>query len=363
MPRNASAAEVEAHKQERSFYDMTGNKNIFKYMTQEGKIAGEKNKRITMLEYLQKSTGVFNGDGMISEKEVAEMKARLAKNEGNIYHGFISLSEEDSPKIDTPEKCIGMIKHTFGKFLEDARFNRKNIDLMCSLHLDKPHHLHIHFTFWEKEPTYKGKGGELHYRRKGRIDKKAIDNFFVRLGLYIESGKDKLYKRRVEAVQELRGMTHIKAAMTSSEQIKKEIISLAKDLPKTGRLSYGSKDMEKYRGRVDNIVKLLLSYDGKARRADARFYDELERKRRLIQNICGKGYAFSDKNEKELPTYHNKMYYMNYCGNGQNADTRKKDNGGYQHVIGTKKAVEIGFLMSCVWRYFIIAEGIPPIRR
>lgn len=91
----------------------------------------------------------------------------------------------------------------------------------------------------------------LLYSRKGKIDMTAINNLFVRIGLYIDSDRDKLYKTRVEAIRTLRGMTSVKAAMGSSDEIRKEILSLAKDLPKTGRLSYGSKDMEAYVGRVN----------------------------------------------------------------------------------------------------------------
>lgn len=66
--------------------------------------------------------------------------------------------------------------------------------------------------------------------------------------------------------------------MGTSDGIRKEIFSLAKDLPKTGRLSYGSKYMEPYVGRVDKIIGMLLGYDGRVRRADNRFYRELEKR-------------------------------------------------------------------------------------
>lgn len=299
---------------ERSFFDMTGNTNVYDYITTEGKITGKKSGRITALEYLQKSTGVFNGNGLLSEEKVAEMKERLKNNKGNIWHGFISLNEEQSHKIDTPEKCIGLIKRTFGEFLTDAGFNKKNIDLMCALHLDRPHHLHIHFVFWEKEPTYKSKkDGTLDYRRKGKINMEAINKLFVRTGLYIDENRDRLFNTRVEAIRALRGMTSVKAAMGSSDEIRKEILSLAKDLPKTGRLSYGSKDMEAYVGRVDKIVEMLIGYDGKARRSHLRFLDELEKHKQAIKNICGTPFAFTVRNvkveevERDLPKYHNKI--------------------------------------------------------
>ena len=206
---------------------MTGGENVYRYITTEGKVAGKETGKITALEYLQKSTGVFNGNGLLSEEKVAEMKERLKNNKGNIWHGFVSLNKEQSYKIDTPEKCIGMIKATFGQFFQDAKLDKKNIDLMCALHLDRPDHLHFHFVFWEKEPKYKGKDGVLSYRRKGKIEKTAIDNLFVRLGMYVDDGRDRLYKSRVEAIRALRGMTAIKRVMVSKDEIKQEIISLA----------------------------------------------------------------------------------------------------------------------------------------
>lgn len=313
MGKKASGLEREAHRAERGFYDMTGGENVYKYITTEGKVTGKKTGKITALEYLQKSTGVFNGEGLLSQGKVAEMQARLKENKGNIWHGFVSLNKEQSYKIDTPEKCIGMIKATFGQFFKDAKLDKNNIDLMCALHLDRPEHLHFHFVFWEKEPKYKGKDGTLGYRRKGKINMEAINKLFVRTGLYIDENRDRLFNTRVEAIRALRGMTSVKAAMGSSDEIRKEILSLAKDLPKTGRLSYGSKDMEAYVGRVDKIVEMLIGYQGQARRSHLRFLDELEKHKQAIKNICGTPFAFTDRNvkveevERDLPKYHNKI--------------------------------------------------------
>ena len=191
--------------------------------------------------------------------------------------------------------------------------NAENIDLMCSLHLDRPEHLHIHFVFWEKEPKVKSKDGTLKYRARGKISEQALDNMFVRLGLFIDDNKSNLYKTRDGAIQRLKGMTAVKIAMTSDQEIRKKVIALAKKLPTTGRLGYDSKNMESLRGEVDNIVNLMLDYDGKARRADLSFYKALEEKRQKISNICGNDYRFSDKNipieeiENNLPKYHYKI--------------------------------------------------------
>lgn len=71
--------------------------------------------------------------------------------------------------------------------------------------------------------------------------------------------------------------------------------------------------MEAYVGRVDKIVDMLIGYQGQARKANARFYRELERKERAIKNICGMPYALARKNigleemERDLPKYHNRI--------------------------------------------------------
>ena len=163
--------ELAKHKEARAYYDMTGTKNVYRYITTEGKRAGT---GANALDYLRKNTGVFNGNGMISAEEVEAMKTRARDGEKNLWHGFISLSEDESHKIDTPEKCIALIKSTFNSFLKDAKFNPDNIDLMCALHLDRPNHLHLHFLFWEKAPKYKGKDNALHYRRRGKIENASL---------------------------------------------------------------------------------------------------------------------------------------------------------------------------------------------
>ncbi len=310
LSKKASDYDRNKNATERAFYDMSGEKNVYDYITTEGKRVGNK---FTALEYLQKSTGVFNQNGMIPQEEVDEMKARAKANKGNIWHGFISFNEHDSEKIDTPDKCIQLVKNIFPTFLRESGLNPNNIDLMCALHFDRPHHLHIHFVFWEKEPKFKNNDGTLGYRTKGKISGAAIDNMFVRLGLFADDERDKLHKARDDSLKKLRNMTCVKTAMYSTDEIKQEILSLAKDLPKTGRLTYGSKDMEAFRPRVDKIVKMLLDHDKTARKADLRFYERLDEKRRVIENICGKEYALSGANtspqtiERELPKYHHKI--------------------------------------------------------
>ena len=143
---------------------MASDDNIYKYITTEGKLFGEEAKRFTMLEYLQKSTGVFNQDGMLTKEQVKEMKARAQTGDKNLWHGFISFDEQHSKLIDHPEKCIALVKQMFGEFFKDIGFDKDNIDLMCALHLDKPHHLHIHYIFCTHAHVIIRRALEIAYR-------------------------------------------------------------------------------------------------------------------------------------------------------------------------------------------------------
>ena len=132
---------------------------------------------------------------------------------------------------------------------------------------------------------------------------------FINAGLYLDDDRDDVYKSRLEALRELKGMTAINVAITTKDEVKEELLKLVKELPKEGRLSYGSKDMEPYRERVDNIVRLLLSYDREARKADKDFYRALEQKKMAIEKIIGYTHLFSDENVNLEEMERNKEKY------------------------------------------------------
>ncbi len=84
------------------------------------------------------------------------------------------------------------------------KLDPNNIDLICSRHKDKPHHLHIHFWFAEKEPKCKYRKKQTEYRHKGKISKAILDKMRVRLNLDIMQTHEMLYVSRDEATSKER---------------------------------------------------------------------------------------------------------------------------------------------------------------
>lgn len=284
LKKGASKWQIEQHKEERAFFDMSGEKNVYEYINAGYKRKSKKTE--TVQQYFEKNHGVFNGDGFITPAQVEEMKKRAQDGKKQIWHGFVSINQENSYKIQSPEQCMKLVKRNFGQFFRDMGLDPKNVDLLCALHLDREKHYHIHFAFWEKEPKCKYRKKQTEYRHKGKIERKVLDNMRVRLALYITDKTNDVYSARDEAIRRLRKMTALDKFMYSDENIKKEFISLCKDLPSTIPLEYGRKEMEPYRSRIDKIATMLFMRDREALKADERVYEKIEKVRQRVKEIC-----------------------------------------------------------------------------
>ncbi len=268
---------------------MSGADNIYKYITTEGKIYGEEAKKFTMLEYLQKSTGVFNQDGMLTKEQVKEMKRRAQTGEKNIWHGFISFNKENSEKIDDPEKCIALIKQTFGQFFKDVGFKPDNMDLLCALHLDRPEHLHIHYVFWEKEPKVKNqRAAGYKYRAKGKIPLDVIDKMTERLNAYTID--DDFARKRKKVIEELTRTSNEYDVAHLNDRLRRWLKELADELPKDKPLWYGSKEIAEHRPKIDLVAEWLIDLDDKTREDDHAFRKELREKEQKLKGIMGNYY-------------------------------------------------------------------------
>ena len=80
-------------------------------MTSDRKLNGENSKSDmqSLIRYFEKSTGVFNGDGVITQEQLKAIQQR-ARAPKNIWHGFISLNKEMSHKNRYARKVYAAYK-------------------------------------------------------------------------------------------------------------------------------------------------------------------------------------------------------------------------------------------------------------
>ena len=315
-------------------------------MTREGKIYGEESKRLTILEYLQKSTGVFNQNGMLSKSDIREMKLRAKNGEKNIWHGFISFNEENSEKIDSPDRCISLIKKTFRQFFIDAGFDPDNMDLMCALHLDRPTHLHIHYCFWEKEPKVKNKRAAGYiYRKKGKIGFEAIANMTERLNAFALD--DELIQKRY-AVEDAIWNRRDFSKAHRNDLAMRAMRKLAAELPEDISWDYGSKDMKPYRSEIDDVVGAILFTDDKLYAKDYEFRKELERKETALKDIMGKFYK--EKLKKDMVFTEHMTNAADIAGM-KDIKTAERLKWDYKRRLGNIVLCKVKYIRDNAYRY------------
>lgn len=264
-PPRMSGNDRAEYQARRKFYNLTADYNYFSYALDGKKVVKNANAE----HYFTRedtNSGLFNFDGAMNDEQKKALKARLKDTKSIIWHGFISFDEETSRGFNTQENACKFMRQTFGGFLERAGFKKDNIEPYFVLH-DDTDHRHIHFAFVEKEPKRRDKNGVLGYRRLGKIDAKAIDNYLVSANMYLSEHHDEYYTARDEAVESLnavRKSRHLKRDIKKNQELNTALNTLINKLPKKGRLGYFSENMANLRPEIDKVTTMLIASDNKA---------------------------------------------------------------------------------------------------
>lgn len=262
----------------RKFYNLTAEYNYFTYSLADKKVQ----ENATAEDYFTKSTGLFNLDGKIDDDGLAKLKEKLRTTESIIWHGVISFDEETSKSFETEDAAIKFMQRTFGAFVDKTSLDKDNIELYASLHKDTDNR-HIHFAFFEREPKHLNTKGERCYTQKGNFGKGALLDFLVSSNMHLSKDKDLYYTARnamIDKMKTLRGDGNYVA------EVKKLLTSLAKDLPKTGRLQYNAEDMQPLRGRIDEISETVLRSDAVAYESHKQVLQEISAREKKAREIC-----------------------------------------------------------------------------
>lgn len=270
---------------ERVFYNLTAPYNFVTYSLNGKKTAKNKDA----LDYFQKDTGAFNLDRDLSEEDIAKLKENLAKTSSIIWHGFVSFDKETSAAFTTPKQAREYLKRTMSALFEKSHLDMKNIEMMASLHVDKAHHHHIHFSFWEKEAKKRDKNGEMQFTKKGCFSQKSIDNYVIAAGLQLEDNKNDLHIARDKAIARLKDMMAPTNKATRKKDISAKLVEIAQVLPTTGRLGYNSDNMANLRSKVDAAVDYIVARDDVLKTLVADTYHEIALREKKAQEIAKSG--------------------------------------------------------------------------
>lgn len=278
-PANLKGNARAEYQARRNFYNLTADYNYFSYALNGEKVVKNANAE----HYFTRentNSGLFDFEGAMTDEQKVDLKEMLKDTKSIIWHGFISFDEETSRGFNTQENACKFMRQTFGGFLERAGFKKENIASYFALHNDTDHR-HIHFAFVEKEPKRRDKYGVLGYRRLGKIDAKAIDNYLVSANMYLSEHHDEYYTARDESIAALKTVKENTVRQyndaTQKQNINLALNNLIAKLPETGRLGYHSKNMEKLRPEIDKVTTLLIASDIRAQKAHNQVLLQLKR--------------------------------------------------------------------------------------
>ena len=134
------------------------------------------------------STGVFNKDGDISSNK--EIREKLRTTKSTIWSGVVSFTESYAKQFcHTKKDAEKLMRETLDTLFISQGLEPSNVSYFCAFHTNKGanvFHPHIHFIYWENEPTKLNCKGQPSYS-KFMIPKKALYDFKYQIAKYHQS--------------------------------------------------------------------------------------------------------------------------------------------------------------------------------
>lgn len=269
----------------RAFYDSTQKDDYLAYMD-KGIKSGE---RIDYLDYTgneEKSSGIFNANGILSKADKKTLREKLRKTDSIIWDIVISLEKEyGEQNVYTAEQAQELLKKVLPRFLREVGFKPENITWYAGLHTNTDNR-HIHISFFENEPMwYDRQKKEYRYRRKGKIRKDCFDTLKMDIEKYYLQPVESLKRVRKLLTEEARTVTDNRYILSRSNDLKRLLRKLYEEIPYEGKIAYESENMNGCRDTVNSIVSYILS-NGKNSFTYRVLSDEIDRYDGKLIKLC-----------------------------------------------------------------------------
>ena len=233
--------------EQRSFYSC--NKN-FDYVGYVNKGSKEQLDYISYSGNNEKSLGIFNENGLLNENDIKELRNKLRTTKSVIWHGVISFTEDFGNRYcDTYEKAYNLMKTELPRFFKNAGLSAKNIVWYAGFHTNTDNK-HIHFSFFEKEPLQRIRDKEGVQFSKGHIAVGILRKFKQSIELKLLDLSSAIVKERTSITTAFKRFER--------EMFVRNLTELVEILPLTGRMSYDSTEIEKYKKKIDNVVNAMI---------------------------------------------------------------------------------------------------------
>lgn len=123
------------------------------------------------------STGLFDKNGDISQKDIANIKENLSQTKSIIWSCVLSFTPELAAKCcNSKNDAQHLLEDSINILFKNNHLDPNNINWFGAFHINTKHP-HIHFVFWENSPQKINKYGAICYNDKYKIPQNNIDEF------------------------------------------------------------------------------------------------------------------------------------------------------------------------------------------
>ena len=270
----------------RNFYtsNTSNNHDYLDYVT-NGALAGETYDYIEYAGNKEKSEGVFGKDGLLTDLDKKNLRKELRNTKSVVWDGLISFTEEyGKERLLSYKDAEAIVKKYLPKLLKDNHMDYDNVNWFAGLHMNTDNR-HIHFSFWEKEPThFRQRHSELCYH-SGPLTKGSINRMKIQMEEEL-NGNDYHFDSYRRNITELAGkQLRLNKNDSNDLKLKRKLIELSRKLP-AGRIAYNSLNMVDLVPLVDDITNLIIDSNPVLANEFKKLRDDLALKDREITNIC-----------------------------------------------------------------------------
>lgn len=283
--KGTDSIKAKAYEDRYKFYSSNQKDDYVSYMDQGSK-EGEVNDYISYQGNLEKSHGVFNAKGLLSNADKKEIRQMLRTTDSPIWDMVISFEHDFGlRKIKSYKDAMELVKKELPSFLKRNGIKEDNVIYFAALH-ENTDNRHIHLSFFEKEPTHKRANKEGTYFHNGRIILASVEALKVKMEeelsdnkYFFESYRRNLISSTEEALNELQFRN------SNEQQLKLKLKELHEVLPK-GKASYGSLKMAPYRHLINEAEYLLMELNPGLKNEYFKLKEDLSKRDEEIKRIC-----------------------------------------------------------------------------
>ena len=269
-PKDKYKSSQEKEIAKREFLSCTASYNYASYVD-TGSIDNTPTDYTKYVGNSEKSCGVFSKDGLLTDEQKRELREQLRNTQSCIWDMVISFREEFGEMYCRDyEQAYNFIKKELPKFFTRAGLDKDNMIWYAGLH-ENTENKYIHISFFEKEPKLYKNNNELVFH-SGKIPK----NVLITSKTIFEKA---LTNRTAEIVKTRKDLTDkyemFSDAVTLKKGLKKQFLNLYDMMPKSGRTSYDSENMESVKSYVDVITNNLIRSNKNLQKSFSSFLYEL----------------------------------------------------------------------------------------